>query len=258
VRLSEVIPDDSVSNLLLGRRVVVTGAAQGIGYEIASVFASHGASVAVVDINEGLATSASSIVTRDGAVSVGIACDVADELSVAAAFAVAASEMGGVNVLVNNAGIVRDSTMLKMTLEDFRAVIEVNLVGAWIATRAAAELMKSDGGSIINMSSVAGKVGNFGQSNYSAAKAGLIGLTKSTAKELAKYRIRVNAIMPGLIRTPMTFAMPPSAWDAKMAEIPLGRAGEPHEVAGVATFLASDLSSYVTGATVEVTGGRYM
>jgi 3-oxoacyl-[acyl-carrier protein] reductase len=113
-------------------------------------------------------------------------------------------------------------------------------------------------GSIVNISSIAGKVGNFGQTNYSAAKAGLVGLTKASAKEVAKAGVRVNAVQPGLIRTAMTEAMPQRAWDAKMAEIPLGRAGEPAEVAQVVLFLASDMSSYVTGAVIEVTGGRYM
>ena len=162
--------------------------------------------------------------------------------------------------MVNNAGITRDATLRKMALADFRAVVDVHLTGAWNGTRYAAEAMRAhgQGGSIVNISSIAGKVGNFGQTNYSAAKAGLVGLTKASAKELARAGIRVNAVQPGLIRTAMTEAMPPAAWDAKLAEIPMGRAGEPAEVAQAVLFLASDLASYVTGAVVEVTGGRYM
>jgi 3-oxoacyl-[acyl-carrier protein] reductase len=147
-----------------------------------------------------------------------------------------------------------------MALADFRAVIDVHLTGAWNGTRHAAQAMREHGrgGSIVNISSISGKVGNFGQTNYSAAKAGLIGLTKASAKELARAGVRVNAVQPGLIRTAMTEAMPPAAWDAKLAEIPMSRAGEPAEVAQAVLFLASDMASYITGAVLEVTGGRYM
>lgn len=152
-----------------------------------------------------------------------------------------------------------DKTMKKMTSEDFRTVLDVHVYGAWLGTRAAGAVMREQGsGSIITMSSISGKVGNFGQTNYSAAKAGMVGLTKAAAKELAGAGVRVNAIQPGLIRTAMTEAMPQHAWDSKLAEIPMKRAGEPGEVASVALFLASDLSSYLTGTVLEVTGGRYM
>jgi 3-oxoacyl-[acyl-carrier protein] reductase len=162
--------------------------------------------------------------------------------------------------MVNNAGITRDATLRKMAAADFRAVIDVHLTGAWNGTRYAAQAMREHGrgGSIVNISSISGKVGNFGQTNYSAAKAGLIGLTKASAKELARAGVRVNAVQPGLIRTAMTEAMPREAWDAKMTEIPMARAGEPAEVAQAVLFLASDMASYITGAVLEVTGGRYM
>ncbi|HLG66845.1 MAG TPA: SDR family NAD(P)-dependent oxidoreductase, partial [Acidimicrobiales bacterium] len=153
----------------------------------------------------------------------------------------------------------RDATLRTMTLEDFRAVVDVHLQGAWLGTRAAAAVMRGQQrGSIVNMSSISGKVGNAGQTNYSAAKAGIVGLTKAAAKELAHLGVRVNAIQPGLIRTAMTAAMRPDIFEQRVAEIPLGRVGEPADVANVALFLASDLSSYMTGTVLEVTGGRHL
>ena len=161
--------------------------------------------------------------------------------------------------MVNNAGITRDATMRKMTEQQFDDVIEVHLRGCWNGTRQAAAIMReTGGGSIINMSSISAKVGFIGQTNYSAAKAGIVGLSKAAAKEVAHLGVRINVIQPGLIRTAMTEAMPQKAWDQKMSEIPMQRAGEPGEVASVALFYASDLSSYMTGTVAEVTGGRYM
>jgi len=169
------------------------------------------------------------------------------------------AELGRLDVIVNNAGVTRDATLRRMTLEDFRTVIDVHLQGAWLGTRAAAAVMREQqSGSIINMSSISGKVGNIGQTNYSTAKAGLIGLTKASAKELAHVGVRVNAIAPGLIRTAMTEAMRADIWEQKLAEIPMARAGEVSEVADAALFLASNLSAYITGTVLEVTGGRYM
>lgn len=246
--------------LLDGRHVVITGGAQGIGFTIAEVLGGEGASVVLGDINEDAAAEAAERLAKNGVPATSLRCDVTDEDEVAALVAHCADTFGPVGVMVNNAGITRDATLRKMAVTDFRAVVDVHLTGAWNGTRFAAEAMRAhgQGGSIVNISSIAGKVGNFGQTNYSAAKAGLVGLTKASAKELAKAGIRVNAVQPGLIRTAMTEAMPPAAWDAKLAEIPLGRAGEPAEVAQVVLFLASDLAGYVTGAVVEVTGGRYM
>ncbi|WP_298446126.1 3-oxoacyl-ACP reductase FabG [Gordonia sp. (in: high G+C Gram-positive bacteria)] len=176
-----------------------------------------------------------------------------------ALIATAIDRFGSLDVMVNNAGITRDATMRNMTEEHFDQVMNVHLKGTWLGTRAAAAVMREQGsGAIVNMSSISGKVGNIGQTNYSAAKAGIVGLTKAAAKEVAFKGVRINAIQPGLIRTAMTEAMPQKAWDSKMAEIPMGRAGEPDEIAKVALFLASDLSSYMTGTVMEVTGGRYM
>jgi 3-oxoacyl-[acyl-carrier protein] reductase len=161
--------------------------------------------------------------------------------------------------MVNNAGITRDATMRTMTEEQFDQVITVHLKGTWNGTRLASAIMRENKrGAIVNISSLSGKVGMVGQTNYSAAKAGIVGLSKAAAKEMAHHGVRVNAIQPGLIRTAMTEAMPQQAWDQKMAEIPMGRAGEIDEVASVALFLASDLSSYMTGTVLEVTGGRFM
>ena len=146
-----------------------------------------------------------------------------------------------------------------MTLDDWDAVQNVHLRAAFIAIKAVSEPMRFQGaGSIVNLSSISGKVGNFGQANYSSAKAGMVGLTKVAAKELAKHGVRVNAIQPGLIRTAMTEELTQQVWDSKLAEIPMARAGEPDEVAKAGLFLASDLSSYLTGIVLEVTGGRYM
>ena len=156
----------------------------------------------------------------------------------------AAARFGRLDVMVNNAGVLRDATMRKMSLDDFRLVIDTHVQGTWLGTRAAAAIMREQGsGSIVNMSSISGKVGNLGQTNYSAAKAGIVGLTKAAAKEVAHLGVRVNAIQPGLIRTPMTEAMREDIWQQRLKEIPMQRFGEPDEVASVALFLASDLAA---------------
>ena len=245
--------------LLEGRSAVITGAAQGIGFAIAEAFAAEGARIVVSDINADAAKEAAERLSASAARAIAERCDVTNEAEVEALVARCVDEFGRIDVMINNAGITRDSSMAKMTLDDFRAVIDVHLQGAWLGTKAAgARMREQGGGAIVNLSSISGKVGNFGQTNYSAAKAGIVGMTKAAAKELARYGVRVNAIQPGLIRTVMTEAMPQKAWDAKMTEIPMARAGEPAEVAAVAAFLSSDLSSYMTGTVLEVTGGRYM
>ena len=245
--------------LLEGRSAVITGAAQGIGLSIAEAFVAEGARIVVSDINADAAKAAAEQLSANGAQAIAERCDVTNEADVEALVARCVDEFGRIDIMVNNAGITRDSSMAKMSLDDFRAVIDVHLQGAWLGTKAAGARMRDQGsGAIVNLSSISGKVGNFGQTNYSAAKAGIVGLTKAAAKELAKKNVRVNAVQPGLIRTAMTEAMPQAAWDSKMAEIPMGRAGEPGEVAQVVLFLASDMSSYLTGAVLEITGGRYM
>jgi 3-oxoacyl-[acyl-carrier protein] reductase len=243
--------------LLDGKVAVVTGAAQGIGLAIATTFTAHGARVVIGDVDREAAGQAAAALGGDQAMAV--RCDVTSETEMAGLIDAAVDQFGSLDIMVNNAGITRDATMAKMSLDDLRLVLDVHVTGTWLGCRAAGAVMRSRGsGSIVNISSIAGKVGNFGQTNYSAAKAGIVGLTKAAAKELAKTGVRVNAIQPGLIRTAMTEAMPERAWNAKMTEIPMRRAGEPAEVASVAVFLASDMSSYMTGAVLEVTGGRYM
>jgi 3-oxoacyl-[acyl-carrier protein] reductase len=166
---------------------------------------------------------------------------------------------GSIDILVNNAGITRDATLRTMTTDQFRQVMDVHLYGTWLGTKYASLRMRERGsGAIVNISSISGKVGLAGQTNYSAAKAGIVGMTKAAAKELAHLGIRVNAIQPGLVRTAMTAALRPEIWAQKLADVPLGRAAEPEEIGRVALFLASDLSSYMTGTVLEVTGGRHM
>jgi 3-oxoacyl-[acyl-carrier protein] reductase len=247
-----------MTRLLEGRTALITGAAQGIGLEIARAFADQGARVALCDIDRGLAEDAAASI-GDSGVAVGLSCDVRDGAQVRHAVESVVGAFGALDVMVNNAGITRDATMRKMTDEQFDAVIDVNLKGTWNGMRHAATVMREAGsGSIINISSLSGKVGLVGQTNYSAAKAGVVGMTKAAAKELAHAGVRVNAVQPGLIRSAMTEKMPERIWEQKLAEIPMGRAGSAEEVASVCVFYASNLSSYMTGTVAEVTGGRLM
>lgn len=244
--------------LLENKIAVVTGAAQGIGYAIAERFVAEGARIVLGDLDSGTVTDAAK---RLGGpeTAIGVRCDVTNADDVDALLQAALDTFGGLDVMVNNAGITRDATMRTMTEDQFDQVVSVHLKGTWNGTRKAAAIMRErKSGAIVNLSSLSGKVGMVGQTNYSAAKAGIVGLSKAAAKEVAHHGIRVNAIQPGLIRTAMTEAMPEKAWEQKMAEIPLGRAGEVDEIASVALFLASDLSSYMTGTVLEVTGGRLM
>jgi 3-oxoacyl-[acyl-carrier protein] reductase len=246
---------------LEGRVAIVTGGAQGIGLAIATRLAAEGARIVIADLDgEAAALAAGSIQGSSGTDAVGLQCDVVDPDDVAAVVSRAVEAFGGIDVLVNNAGITRDASLKNMTLEQFRLVIDVHLQGTWLGMKEVLPVMKDQGrgGAIINMSSISGKIGNFGQSNYAAAKAGIVAMTKSVAREGAKDGIRVNAIQPGLIDSEMTRAMPAGIFAAKEAEVPMQRAGTPDEVAGVALFLASDLSSYCTGITIEVAGGRHM
>src|ERR1700757_937866 len=245
-------------SLLDGQVAVVTGGAEGLGFAIAERFVAEGARVVLGDVNLE-ATQAAADKLGGDQVALAVRCDVTQAAEVETLIRTAVERFGGLDIMVNNAGITRDATMRKMTEEQFDQAIDVHLKGTWNGIRAAAAIMRENKrGSIINMSSVSGKVGMIGQTNYSAAKAGIVGMSKAAAKELAYLGVRVNVIAPGLIRSAMTEAMPQRIWDQKEAEVPMGRAGEPSEVASVALFLASDLSSYMTGTVMEVTGGRHI
>lgn len=245
--------------LLEARTAVITGGAQGLGYAIAEAFVKEGANVVLGDLNaEGVVAAAEQLDVGNRAV--GLACNVTSADDVEALVAAAKDRFGALDVMVNNAGITRDATMRKMTEDQFDQVIAVHLKGCWLGTRAASKIMREQehGGSIINVSSISGKVGMLGQTNYSAAKAGIVGLTKAAAKEVGFANVRVNAIQPGIIRTPMTDALREDVMAAKIAEVPMRRVGEPSEVASVVLFLASDMSSYMSGTVLEIAGGRHI
>jgi 3-oxoacyl-[acyl-carrier protein] reductase len=245
-------------SLLAGQTAVITGGAQGLGFAIAEQFVAEGARVVLGDLNVDATQDA---VDKLGGADVAraVKCNVTAYADVDALVDAAIEQFGRFDIMVNNAGITRDATLRKMTEDEFDQVISVHLKGTWNGLKKASTVMREQkSGAIVNMSSISGKVGMIGQTNYSAAKAGIVGMTKAASKELAHLGVRVNAIQPGLIRSAMTEAMPQRIWDSKVAEVPLGRAGEPSEVAKVALFLASDLSSYMTGTVLEVTGGRHL
>lgn len=245
---------------LEGKTALVTGSARGIGFEIALAFAAEGAAVAVADLSrEEAAAAAAEIAAKTGAKTLGLGLDVASEASCQQALDELVKSFGKADILVNNAGITKDNLVLRMKEADFDAVISVNLKGTFLMAKAAAKLMlKARAGRIINIASVVGQAGQAGQANYSASKAGIIGLTKSLAREFAPRQVLVNAIAPGFIRTRMTEGLKEEA-AAKIAEmIPLGRMGEASEVAKAALFLAGDDSAYITGQVLAVNGGLYM
>jgi 3-oxoacyl-[acyl-carrier protein] reductase len=244
--------------LLKNRTAVITGGANGLGLATAVSFAREGANVVIGDLDAEQAAKAAAGLGIGNNRAVGIGCNVTSADDVEALALAARDNFGGLDVWVNNAGFTRDATMRKMSEDDFDAVISVHLKGAWLGTRAAAGIMREQpqGGSIINVSSISGKVGNPGQTNYSSAKAGIVGLTKAAAKEVGFANVRVNAVQPGIIRTALIESMKPEVLEARLSEVPLGRFGEPDEVASVILFLASDLSSYMTGTVLEIAGGR--
>jgi len=233
--------------------VLVTGSARGIGRRIAERFADAGAKVVICDLDQATVDEVARVIGRGA---VGIKANVTQTDEVTALVDKAVNDLGRIDIVVNNAGITRDTLMMRMSETDWDMVLDINLKGAFLVTKSAGRvMMKQRSGRIVNISSVIGLTGNAGQANYSASKAGLIGLTKSAAKELAPRGITVNAVAPGFIETEMTAAMPEGARDAFMARVLVKRAGQGDDVASAVMFLASDEASYITGQVLTVDGG---
>ena len=246
--------------LLDGKVAIVTGASRGIGRAIAIRLAAEGASVVVNYAgNEKAAEETKAAIEAAGGKALCFKADVAGADSVTAMFAAAVEAFGTVDILVNNAGITRDGLLMRMKDEDFDAVLATNLKGVYLCTKAATKLMmKKRSGRIVNMTSVVGLMGNAGQTNYAAAKAGILGFSKSAAKELASRGITVNMVAPGFIDTDMTAVLSDKVREAMVGEIPLGRMGAPEDVANAVLFLVSDQAAYITGQVVNVDGGMVM
>ena len=239
-----------------GKVAMVTGGARGIGKAIAMELAAAGAKVAVVDLDLANAEAAAAEV---GGGAKGFQANVAQAADVESVVAAIERDLGPIDVLVNNAGITRDNLLARLTEADWDAVLSVNLKAAFLTMKTVTRgMMKRRSGRVVNIASVVGVVGNKGQANYSASKAGLIGLTKTVAKELASRNVLVNAVAPGFIETDMTAALPPQARQALSARIALGRLGTPADIASVVAFLASEGASYITGQVIVVDGGMVM
>jgi 3-oxoacyl-[acyl-carrier protein] reductase len=242
---------------LKGQVALITGSARGIGKEIAIVLAKKGCDIVVADINHAEETAIE--IAALGVRAEPLKLNVADSASVVDVFKHIMDKFGRLDILVNNAGITRDTIILRMKDEDWESVLDINLKGAFLCTREAIKIMsKQRYGRIVNISSVVAFMGNAGQVNYSASKAGLIGLTKSVAREYAKRGVTVNAVAPGFIKTAMTEALPEKVKEDMMGAIPVGRFGEALDVANAVAFLASKEAEYITGNVIHVNGGMYM
>ena len=246
--------------MLTGKIALVTGGSRGIGRAIALRLAENGADVAILYAgNSAAAAETTAAIEALGRRAAAVQCDVANYEQVQAAVQTVKERLGVPDILVNNAGITLDKLAMRMSPEEFDKVVSVNLNGAFHTIRAlSGDFVRRRSGRIINISSVAGLMGNAGQANYAAAKAGLIGLTKSIARELAPRGITCNAIAPGLVATDMTAAMNPAALEALTQSVPLRRAAKPEEIAALAAFLADEDAAYITGAVIQVDGGLYM
>lgn len=238
---------------------VITGASRGIGRSIALALASRGAVIVAVDMDQASTDAVVAEITALGAKALGVVGNVTVTQDVERMMSVAVETFGRVDILVNNAGITRDGLLVRMKDEDWDAVLSVNLKGAFLCTRAASKFMtKQRYGRVINIASIVGQMGNAGQANYCASKAGLIGLTKSNARELAKRNVTVNAVAPGFIATAMTDALSDKVKAELAAQIPMERLGSSDDIANAVIFLASEQSGYITGQVIGVNGGMYM
>ncbi len=242
-----------------GKIALVTGAAQGIGREIALALAADGADVAICDVNLEAAQKTAAEIEAAGKKSLAVKANVAASADVTAMIEQVVEKFGRIDILVNNAGITRDGLILRMKDEDWDLVLSINLKGAFLCTKAALKYMtKQRSGTVINIASIVGAMGNAGQANYVASKAGLIGLTKTIAREYANRGITANAVAPGFIETAMTQALPENVRQELAKQIPMGKLGTPGDVANAVRFLASPWASYITGQVVHVNGGMYM
>lgn len=241
------------------KTALITGGARGIGFAIAKRLAADGCSIVIADILKDVAEESAALLSKDGIDSMAVAGDVSKPDDVESMFNSAADKFGGIDILVNNAGVTRDNFLARMSEQEWDLVMNINLKGSYLCSKAAAKgMMKKRWGRIVNISSVVGIMGNAGQANYSASKAGLIGFTKSLAKELAGRNITVNAVAPGYIETEMTGKLPEAAREAFLTRIPLKRAGTPNDVAGIVSFLTSESADYVTGQVINCDGGMVM
>ncbi len=245
---------------LTGKTAIVTGGSRGIGRAIALCLAEEGANVAVIYAgNTAAAEETQKAIAEKGGQAIAIQCDVANEDAVTAMMKQVKEQFGSIDILVNNAGITRDGLLMRMKTSDWQAVLDTNLTGTFFCTKAVTKIMmKQRSGAIVNLTSVVGLTGNAGQANYAAAKSGIIGFTKSVAKELASRGIRVNAVAPGCIDTDMTAVLSDAVKDEMLKTIPLGRVAQPEEVAKAVLFLVSDCASYITGQVLNVDGGMVM
>ena len=244
---------------LEGKKAVVTGAGRGIGRSIALALARNGADVAVLDMDEAGAGETAGIIEQTGRKSLALAVDVSRLSEVEEAINKILDLLGSIDIVVNNAGITRDNLLVRMKEDEWDSVIAVNLKGSFNLSKAVARsMMKQRSGCIVNIASIIGMMGNAGQANYAASKGGLIALTKSLAKEMAPRGIRVNAVAPGFIATEMTDKIPEKLREEMVRSIPLGRMGEPDDVAAVVSFLTSPAAGYITGQVIVVDGGMYI
>lgn len=238
----------------------ITGSARGLGRAIAEKFAAEKVKIAITDINETMALSTAEEISQEyGVETIALKHDVSSEESTREVVKSIVNKFSRIDILVNNAGITRDARLMMMKQEDWDLVLKINLTGAFICTKLVSkQMLKQNSGSIVNIASVSGLMGNIGQANYSASKAGLIGLTKTTARELAERGVNVNAVAPGFIETDMTHALSEEVSQKMLAQIPMKLYGKPDDVANVVLFLVSDLAKYVTGQVINIDGGMVM